>query len=99
MHHSGVAAFDFEHLRAFELLEARMREVERDGDTGYAVGREPLCGQPEMRLESRARARRARAGSPRSVLRAAALDRDAELPEAQVEQTSHLATSAHSSAG
>ena len=47
----GRAAFDLEHLRALELLEAGMRQVERDRHARDAVGREPLGRQPEMRLE------------------------------------------------
>ena len=36
------APFDLEHLRALELLEARVREVERDRDAGDAVRRKPF---------------------------------------------------------
>ena len=50
----GIAAFDFEHLRELELRQARMREVEGDGDAGHAVGREPLVGQPVVRPEREA---------------------------------------------
>ncbi len=46
-----LAAFDFEHLRFLELLEARMREVEGDGDAADAVRREPLVREPVVRLE------------------------------------------------
>ena len=37
-----VAALDFEHLRELQLREPRMREIERNGDAGHAVGREPF---------------------------------------------------------
>src|SRR5262245_42919444 len=37
-----VSSLDFEHLRALEFFEPRVREIERDGDTGHAVWREPL---------------------------------------------------------
>src|SRR5258707_12511128 len=45
------AAFDLEHVGPLEALEPGMREVERDGHAGHAVGRKPLVRQPEMRLE------------------------------------------------
>ncbi len=51
MHQSCIAAFDLEHLTLFELFQPRMRQVERDGDTADAVGREPLVGQPVVRAE------------------------------------------------
>ena len=42
-HALGVgAAFDFEHLLPFELHQARVREVKRNRDAGYAIGRKPL---------------------------------------------------------
>ena len=47
----GRAPLDFEHLRALEPGEPRMREVERDRDARHAVGREPLVRQPEVRPE------------------------------------------------
>ena len=50
----GIAAFDLEHLRELELREPRMREVERDGDAGDAVRREPLVRQPVVRPERQA---------------------------------------------
>ena len=34
MHQSWVAALDLEHLALLELLEPRMRQIERDGDAG-----------------------------------------------------------------
>ena len=34
----GAAAFDVPHHAPLESLETRMREVERHGDAGHAVG-------------------------------------------------------------
>src|SRR5438067_12564812 len=45
------SAFDFEHVRALEPLEARMRKIEGNRHTRHAVGREPFVRQPEMGLE------------------------------------------------
>ena len=87
MHHSGVAAFDLEHLRELELREPRVRQVERDGDAGHAVGREPLVRQPEVRAERRGRAP---SSSPLSCVDArlelGALDLQVQFPELQVQQ-------------
>ena len=52
----GIASLDLEHLREFELREARVCQVERDGDAGDAVRREPLVRQPVVRAERQARA-------------------------------------------
>ena len=86
MHHSCVAALDLEHLRELQLLQPRVREVERDRDAGDAVGREPLVGQPEMRAERQIS--RGQLGvklvGPCRQLRA--LDADVELTELQIEQ-------------
>ncbi len=45
------SAFNFEHLLAFELHQARMSEVKRNRDAGHAVWRKPLFRQPNMRFE------------------------------------------------
>ena len=57
------AAFDLAHLAALELRQARVREVEGDGDAGHAVGRVPLVRQPEVRAGTPGRAARARDGA------------------------------------
>src|SRR4051812_12047181 len=44
-------AFDVEDLVALEAPESRMREVEGHRETGHAAGREPLVGEPHVRLE------------------------------------------------
>ena len=33
-----------------EFSQSRVREVERDGDSGDPIRREPFAGQPHMRL-------------------------------------------------
>ena len=43
-----LAALHLEHLRLLELLEPRMRQVERDRNRRRAVRREPLVGQIEV---------------------------------------------------
>ena len=48
------AAFDFEHLLALEFHQARMGQVKRNRNAGHAVRREPLFGQPDVRLEANA---------------------------------------------
>ena len=47
----SIAALDLVHHLALEPLESRVREVERDCDPRYAVGREPLFRQPHVRPE------------------------------------------------
>ena len=51
------AAFDFEHLRLLELLEAGVRQVEGDRDRRCAVRREPFVGQIEMYGQTQAAGR------------------------------------------
>ena len=46
------AAFDLEHLGFLELLEPRVRQIERDGDRRRAVRCEPLIGQIEMQRKA-----------------------------------------------
>jgi hypothetical protein len=43
-----VAPLDLEHLFAFEAPEARMPEVERDGDARDPLRREPFVREPHM---------------------------------------------------
>ena len=50
----GRAAFDLQHLRCLEPHQPRMRQIERDGDAGDAVRREPLGRQPVVRPEGQA---------------------------------------------
>ena len=48
------AALDFEHHVLFETLEARVREIKGNGETGDAVGRKPFIRQPAVRAELKA---------------------------------------------
>ena len=99
MHHVGCAAFDFEHLGALELLQPRMREVERDRDAGHAVGREPFVRQPVVRLERPGRARRARAAS--SAMRGSSTVPSIVTPSCDMRRSSSFSSghAAHSSGG
>jgi len=47
----GGAAFDFEHLAELEGFEARVREVEREGDGGGAGGGEPFVAEVAIGAE------------------------------------------------
>src|SRR5688572_2817741 len=51
-HPVRVAAFDLAHEAALQALQAWMRHVERHGDAGHAVRREPFFGEPQMRAET-----------------------------------------------
>ena len=55
-----VAALGLVHDAPLEPLQPRVREVERYGDAGHAVGREPFLREPDVRAEVRCRAARAR---------------------------------------
>src|SRR6266849_4290466 len=48
------AAFDFQHLLSFELHQTGMRQIERNGEARYAVGRKPFRRQPDMGFETNA---------------------------------------------
>ena len=73
-------------MRELELRQARVRQVERNGDAGNAIWCEPLVRQPVMRAEGQpARCQfLVQLRNPR--LEAAAFDADVELPHLQVEQ-------------
>ena len=51
MHHSASPPSTSSICALLELLEARVGEVERDGDAADAVGREPLVREPVVRAE------------------------------------------------
>ena len=46
-----VAALHLEHLPGFQLGQAGMGKIKRDGDAGYAVRGKPFLGQPAVRPE------------------------------------------------
>src|SRR5688572_6789522 len=79
--------FHIEDLVALEASQAWVREVERDSEPGDPTGREPLVGQPDVRLEHEpARVEllvqlRDTSFEPRS------LDGDAEVLEPDLEQS------------
>ena len=66
----GRAPFDLEHLRALELLEPGMREVERDRDARARRRARTIPPTARSAAGRSARARRARAAVPRSAIRA-----------------------------
>src|SRR5688572_11245769 len=47
------APLDFQHLRFLELGQTWMRQVERDGDRGTAVGRKPFVRQVKVQREAK----------------------------------------------
>ena len=51
-----AAALDVAHDIALELTQARMCEVERNGEARYAVRGKPLGRQPDMRSKAQATA-------------------------------------------
>src|SRR2546421_12313781 len=54
-HALGVgAAFDLQHLLALELHQPRMRQIKRNRNARHTIGREPLAGEPDVRLEANA---------------------------------------------
>ena len=81
-----VAALHFEHLRELQLGQSRMREIERDGDAGNAVGREPLVREPEVRAEQQAAAGQFAVQLLDSQREVGALELQIELAELHVEQ-------------
>ena len=81
-----VAAFDLEHLRQLELRQPRVREIERNGDAGHAVRREPLVGQPVVRPERQAARVELGVDLRDALLELGALDREAEIAQAHLEQ-------------
>jgi hypothetical protein len=86
--HAGgeAAAFDFEHLPAFELPEARVGEIEGDGDARAAVGAEPFVRQPAVGAEGDAAEFELVVEAGDALLELGAFDLDAEIAEAQFEQ-------------
>ena len=49
-----AAAFNFAHELTLEFHQARVSQIKWNRKTGNAVGREPLCGQPDVRLKANA---------------------------------------------
>jgi hypothetical protein len=82
-----AAAFDLEHLRELEPRQPRVRHVERDGDTGHAVGGVPVVRQPEERPKV-ADAARFELAVERADARhqLATANAQAEIADAQIEQ-------------
>ncbi len=81
-----LAALDFEHLALFELLEPRMREIERNGDAADAVGREPFVGEPVVRMEHDLALREFLVEERDARRELAALDGERQIAHPDVEQ-------------
>ncbi len=80
------AALQLQHLPAFELHQARVGEVKRDGDPRHAIGRKPLFRQPNMGFKANS-ARIQLAIKPLDVrFEKRALDFDWQIADAQVKQ-------------
>ena len=52
----ACAAFHIEHLTSLKPNEARVCEVEGNGESGHALGREPFFGEPYVWPEPKAAA-------------------------------------------
>ena len=50
----AVAALHFAHKMTLESDQPLVGEIERDGDAGNAIGREPFLSQPAMRAKAHA---------------------------------------------
>jgi hypothetical protein len=82
----GLASLDFEHLGELQLRQTRMREIEGNGDSWDAIGREPLVRQPVVRTERHAACGQllVQLGDP--GFQRTAFDPQIELAELQVQQ-------------
>ena len=45
------SAFDFKHLRTFQLHQPGMRQIKWNRETRDAIGREPFLGKPHVRAK------------------------------------------------
>ena len=80
------AALDLEHHLALEAHQARMGEVEGDGDAGDVLRGEPLVGEPEVGPEAQVVLLELAEHLLDVGLDPAPLDREVEVAQAQVEQ-------------
>ena len=86
----GGAAFHFQHLAQLQRLEARMREIERDGDGGSAFGGEPFVAQVAIGTEGDAARGEVVVKLADARLELAAFDADAEIADANASSSSSL---------
>src|SRR5579883_1629460 len=76
-----VTAFRFSHDAALEALQPRMSQVERNGDAGDPIRREPLFRKPDVRMEANAPGLELRIELLDPALDARALEPQAEVAE------------------
>jgi hypothetical protein len=81
-----MAAFHFEHLVQLELRQARMRQVERNGDPRHAVRCKPFVRQPVERPEHQAARVQFRVELCDPRLDVGAFDRESEVAHPDLEQ-------------
>ena len=80
------AALDFQHLRLLEPHQSRVRKIERNGDAGHAVGREPFGRDPGVRSERQAARGQLAVERRDALFEPAAFDSQTEVAEAHIEQ-------------
>ena len=86
-HSERAAAVDLEDLAALQAHQARVGEVEGNGDARRDVGAEPLVRQPGVRAARECRAARARrGGAAEAVFQPRALDAHPEVLDAQLQK-------------
>src|SRR5690606_24099335 len=85
-HPVRVAAFDLAHHAPLQPHQARMSEIERNGDARYAVGREPLDRQPHVRPQNEAAALQTSQHVVPCALQSRIAQRQLEIAEAHFEQ-------------
>ena len=80
-----LSALDFEHLGFFQLRQARVGEVEGDGNRRRAVGGEPFIREIEVERELKT-ALLELAAELRDAVRKRTLDRQRKLRQAKVQE-------------
>src|SRR6185312_4950013 len=83
---TGIAAFRLAHDAALQAFEPRVREIERHGDAGHAIGREPFFRKPHVRTELDAPILELRIQAAHAPRERRALERELEIAEAQLEE-------------
>ncbi len=78
----GGAAFHFQHQAELERLEARVRQIERDGDRARALRGEPLVAQVAIGPECDTAQREVVVKLAEARFELGAFDADAEIADA-----------------
>src|SRR6266403_4965274 len=82
----AVAALDFAHESPFDPHQPRVREIERNGDPGNSIGREPFLCEPIMRPKAYPPRFELAVQTLDGILQLRALNFELQVAEAQVEQ-------------